>query len=101
MANRFILVILGAALINYTLRVLPVLTHNGGSKNRFLKSFLEYVPYAALGALLFPEVLYSTGDTMVSIVALIIAVLLLLLKQNMIIVVFASVLAVYLMNMFV
>lgn len=101
MENKFLLIVIGGAIINYTLRVFPVLTHNGGSSNKFVKSFLEYVPYAALGALLFPDVLYSSGNSLISLLALAVASVLLLLKQNMIVVVFSSVLAVYLLNLLI
>ncbi len=100
MEFKFLLVIIGATLINYTLRVLPVVLHNGKQPGRFVKSFLEYIPYAALGALLFPDVLYSTGSMMISAVGIIFAAVMILTNQNMIATVSGTIFLVYVLDTF-
>ena len=42
----------------------------------FVRSFLYYIPYAVLGAMTFPDVFYSTGDTRTAICGVAVAVLL-------------------------
>ena len=37
---------------------------DGGNQNRFIRSFLTYVPYAVLSAMTFPAILYSTSDNL-------------------------------------
>ena len=49
--------------VTYLIRMLPLTLLRKPLKSRFLKSFLHYVPYAVLGAMTFPDVLYSTGST--------------------------------------
>ena len=48
--------------VTYLIRMLPMTIFRKPIKSRFLRSFLHYVPYAVLGAMTFPDVLYSTGN---------------------------------------
>lgn len=54
------------ALVTYMIRVLPIVLIKGKLKSRFIKSFLFYMPYAVLGAMTFPSILYSTGNMIAS-----------------------------------
>ena len=54
----YILVMAG---VTYLIRMLPLTLIRGKIKNRFLKSFLYYVPYACLMAMTFPAVFYATA----------------------------------------
>ena len=45
-------------------------------KSTFIKSFLHYVPFAVLGAMTIPDVLYSTGDLRTAAVGFVVAVIL-------------------------
>ena len=49
------------ALVTYLPRMLPLAIFKKKIQNRFIKSFLAYVPYAVLAAMTFPEILYSTS----------------------------------------
>ncbi|MCF0259149.1 MAG: AzlD domain-containing protein [Erysipelotrichaceae bacterium] len=44
------------ASVTYLVRVLPVLMFRKPVQNRFVKSFLYYVPYAVLSAMTFPAI---------------------------------------------
>ena len=46
--------------VTYLIRAVPLVLCRGEVSNRFLRSFLAYVPYAVLGAMTFPAILYST-----------------------------------------
>ena len=48
--------------VTYLIRMLQMTIFRKPIKSRFLRSFLHYVPYAVLGAMTFPDVLYSTGN---------------------------------------
>jgi branched-subunit amino acid transport protein len=74
--------------------------YKGKNPGEFLKSFLEYIPYAALGGLLFPEILYSTGSILVSVIGAIFAGILIIKKQNMIVTVLGTIFLVYLLNQY-
>ena len=58
------------ALVTYLIRMLPMVAIRGRIRNRFLQSFLAYVPYAVLGAMTIPAVFTCTGDTVTSLCGL-------------------------------
>ena len=62
------------ATVTYLIRVLPFLILRREIKNRFIRSFLYYVPYATRAAMTFPAILYSGGGIIAGAVALIVAV---------------------------
>ena len=49
------------ALVTYLPRMLPLVIFRKTIENKFIKSFLAYVPYAVLGAMTFPNILFSTS----------------------------------------
>lgn len=64
------------AVITYLTRMLPLALFKKKITNKYIKSFLAYVPYAVLAAMAFPEILYSTSN-LISAVAGTIAALIL------------------------
>ncbi len=50
------------ALVTYLVRMLPLVLVKKRIKNKFLLSFLHYIPYAVLSAMTIPAIFYSTGD---------------------------------------
>lgn len=48
--------------VTYLVRAVPLVIFREKIENRFIKSFLYYMPYAVLGCMTFPAILYSTGD---------------------------------------
>lgn len=50
------------AVPTYLIRMIPLTIIRKKIKNRFLLSFLFYMPYAVLGAMIFPAILYSTSS---------------------------------------
>lgn len=56
------------ALVTYALRALPLVVFDRPIENRFVVSFLHYVPYAVLTAMTIPAILFAT-TTVVSGVA--------------------------------
>ena len=62
--------------VTYLIRMLPLTVFRREIKSRFIRSFLAYIPYAVLGAMTFPEVMYSTGDLRTAAAGVITAVIL-------------------------
>lgn len=62
------------AAVTYLIRMLPLTVFRKEIKSRFVRSFLHYVPYAVLGAMTFPDVLYATGSLWTALCGLIVAV---------------------------
>lgn len=65
--------ILIMAVVTYLVRMLPIVIFRKEIKNRFVKSFLYYVPYAVLAAMTIPEILYSTGSIWSAVIGLVCA----------------------------
>ncbi len=60
----------------YLIRMLPLTVFRKEIKSRFVQSFLTYIPYAVLGAMTFPDVMYSTGNLWTAAVGVVVAVIL-------------------------
>ena len=64
-------------------------------KNRFIRSFLHYVPVACLTAMTFPAILYTTENMLSGLIGLAVAVILALKNKSLIVVASASCVAVF------
>ena len=64
------------ALVTYLPRMLPIVVFQRKINNRFIKSFLAYVPYAVLAAMTFPEILYATSSIVSAVAGLLAALVL-------------------------
>lgn len=93
-----IISILIMAGVTYLIRVLPVTLFQKPIKSLYLRSFLYYVPYAVLGAMTFPHILYSTDDSVHAAVGMLVALLLGYFEKSLTIIAVISVVAVYLCN---
>ena len=82
--SEFILCLAVMAVTTYLVRLLPLLLINKEIKNRFILSFLYYIPYAVLSAMTFPTVFYCTGNLYSSITAVVVCVFLSFINMSMI-----------------
>lgn len=73
---RMLVCVAVMALVTYLPRVLPLAIFRKKINNRFIKSFLFYMPYAVLAAMTLPDILYSTASVVSGIVGLLAALLL-------------------------
>ena len=64
------------AVVTYLIRMLPLTAFRKPIRSRFAQSFLTYIPFAVLGAMTFPDVLYSTGDLWTAAAGVVVAVFL-------------------------
>lgn len=84
------------ALTTYLIRAIPLTLFTKPIRNRFLKSFLHYVPTACLTAMTFPAILYAADHMVSGAVGLVVAILLAIKEKSLIIVAVASCVAVFL-----
>lgn len=61
--------------VTYLIRVIPFVLINKKIENKFINSFLYYIPYTVLTAMTFPAILYATGSLISAIAGLLVAVL--------------------------
>ncbi len=74
--SRYFAYIAVMAGVTYLIRMLPLAAFRRKIRSRFIRSFLYYVPYAVLGAMTFPAIVYSTGSIPTACAGLIVALLL-------------------------
>lgn len=74
--QRLVIYVAIMAGVTYAIRVLPLILFRKPIQSRFVKSFLFYIPYAVLGAMTIPAILYSTDALLSAVVGLAVAVIL-------------------------
>lgn len=76
MKINFYIYLLVMAGVTYLIRMIPMVVVQRSITNRFLVSFLYYIPYAVLGVMTVPAIFYSTTYIISGIVGFLIAVIL-------------------------
>lgn len=69
MHNNYLYIAVMAA-VSYAIRVLPLTLIRKQIKNRFIRSFLYYVPYVTLAVMTFPAILSATQSPIAGAAAL-------------------------------
>lgn len=87
--------ILVMAATTYLIRVLPLTVFRKPIENRFIRSFLHYVPVACLTAMTFPAILTSTSSIISGAIGLAVAAVLAFFRKSLIVVAAASAAAVF------
>ena len=69
--NNWVYIAVMAA-VSYAIRVLPLTLIRKPIRNRFLQSFLYYVPYVTLAVMTFPAIIHATQTPISGAVALVV-----------------------------
>ena len=88
------------ALVTYALRVLPLTLIRKPITNRFVRSFLYYVPYVTLSVMTFPAILYATSSIWAGAAALVVAVILSLRWHKLLVVAVAACVSAFVVGLF-
>ena len=86
----FFVYLLVMAAVTYLVRALPLLLSRRKIKNRFVRSFLYYIPYAVLSIMTVPAIFFSTGSTISAVIGAVFAILIALLTRGNLIITSAS-----------
>lgn len=73
MSKMYIYIFVMAA-VSYAIRVLPLTLIKKPIKNKFLQSFLYYVPYVTLAVMTFPAIVTATQNPISGVVALLVGI---------------------------
>lgn len=93
--NHFVCYLLVMAGVTYLVRMLPLVLCKQKIQNRFIRSFLHYVPYAVLGAMTVPAIFYATQNVVSAAVGFCVALLLAFCKRGLLTVAVAASAAVF------
>ena len=98
--GKLILALLIMASVTYAIRLLPLTFFRRKIKKPYIRSFLNFVPFAVLGAMTFPDVFSAGGNTLSSLLGVITAFALSYLGKGLLTVSLASCAVIYLVNLF-
>ena len=70
----FLLCLLTSAGVTYLVRMVPLVLIKKKITNRFIRSFLYYIPYAVLGVMTIPAIFYATASVISAVVGFLVAV---------------------------
>ena len=74
MNGKIYLYILVCAAVSFLIRELPLTLIRKPIKNRFLRSFLFYVPYVTLAVMTFPAIINATQSPIAGAAALVVGI---------------------------
>ena len=95
----FFLYLLMLAGSTYLIRVIPFVAIKNKINNRFIRSFLAYIPYAVLTAMTIPAVFYATNWWAGAAAGLIVAVIFALKEKGLTVVAIAACVAVFVVEL--
>ena len=72
--DHFWLYLLVTAGTTYLVRMLPLVLMRKKITNRFVLSFLHYIPYAVLSVMTIPAIFFATGQVLPAAVGFVVAV---------------------------
>ncbi len=86
------------ALVTYIIRATPMVIFRKKIKNRWIQSFLYYVPYVVLAAMTFPAVFFSTGSHISAVAGCFAALVLAYFKRGLLTVAVGAALAAFIIQ---
>lgn len=93
--KEFFIYLLIMAGSTYLIRALPFALVKDKIQNRFLQSFLYYIPYAVLMAMTFPAVFYSGAEMPAIVCGVVVAAILSYFSQSLTVVAVSACVVVY------
>ena len=100
MKDNIYLYLLVAAGVTYLIRALPMTLIRKNIKNKYIRSFLYYVPYVTLAVMTFPAILSATASVVSAAVGFGVALLIAYLDGNLFKVAMGGCVAVFLVELF-
>lgn len=94
-----LMAILIMSLVTYLPRMLPITIFRKKIRSPYIQTFLDYTPYAVLGALTFPDIFYATANVPSAIAGTVVALILAYFKKGLVVVALAAILTVYLVQL--
>ena len=97
--KSFWIYLLVTAGVTYLTRMIPLVLMKGKIKNRFILSFLHYIPYAVLSVMTVPAIFFATDSAIPAIGGFLTALLLSFKGQSLVKVAAAACAAVLLLSL--
>ncbi len=81
--DAFLPYLLTMALVTYLVRAVPLVLMKKKIENRFVLSFLYYMPYAVLSVMTVPAVFFATGHVLSAAAGVVVALVLAFRKRDL------------------
>jgi len=101
MNEKFWIYLACLAISTFLIRAVPFAAVRNKITNRFVKSFLYYIPYTVLAAMTFPAALYATGNIYAAVAGIAVAMVFAVLEKGLTIVAIASCVTVFAVSMII
>lgn len=72
------------AVVTYITRALPLVLCNKKIENKYVRTFLSYLPYGVLAAMVFPEIFVSTAGIISGTIGTVVAIILAYYKRGLV-----------------
>ncbi|MGN1316657.1 MAG: AzlD domain-containing protein [Acutalibacteraceae bacterium] len=82
--SRFFVYLLVMAGVTYLVRAIPMVLIKEKIKNRFILSFLHYIPYTVLSAMTVPAIFYATDSPITAAVGFGVAIIAALFERSLV-----------------
>ena len=99
-ANIYIYILV-MAVVTYLIRLLPLTIIRTEIKNKYIRSFLFYVPYVTLSVMTFPAILYATSGIYSALAGFVVALIVATKGGSLVKVAAAAVLTVFIFELFI
>lgn len=73
--SNFVIYLLVSAVVTYLIRMIPLVLVKEKIKNKFILSFLHYIPYTVLSVMTIPAIFYSSSYKISAIAGFVTAVI--------------------------
>ena len=87
--------------VSYLIRSLPITLIRRPIKNRFINSFLYYMPYVTLSVMTFPAIIYATQSVWSGTAALLVGIVVAAIGGNLPVTAASCCVTVFLMELFI
>ncbi len=101
MSGNVYIYILVMALVTYLIRMLPLALIRKEIKNKYIKSFLYYVPFVTLAVMVFPDILHSTSSIYSALIGFAVAIIAGYFGKSLIFVSAVSIISVFLSELII
>ena len=82
--SRFFVYLLVMAGVTYLVRAIPMVLIKEKIKNKFVLSFLHYIPYTVLSAMTVPAIFYATDSPVTAAVGFAVAIIAALFERSLV-----------------
>lgn len=96
--SKLLMIFLSLGVLVFCIKILPLLFCKNKIKNKFLQSFLTYVPYVVITSMLIPEVFNATSSVWSATIGIVLGIILAYVGRSLLTVVLSSVTTVFIVE---